>query len=117
MKVSLKKFEESVQTYISKEICSKLNDWRKWAIPVMVGVATPKMENIFHDKKELLLSSGFIDENENIDIDLLYDKFHKIAEESGSIIQNIPYIGEVTFTSKDIESLYRILKSDSSLIY
>ena len=32
------------------------------------------------------------------------------AEEYGDIIQRLPLLGEVTFTSKDIDKLYRLIQ-------
>lgn len=51
-----------------------------------------------------------MDENGLICIDTVYRKFKDTAEEYGDVIQKMPLLGEVTFTSKDIDKLYRIIQ-------
>ena len=47
MKVTIGQAELGLAQYISKEICSKLSDWRKWAVPVFVGSMNPRFERMF----------------------------------------------------------------------
>lgn len=114
MKVTLDKFEEGIRLYVSKEICPKLTDWRKWVIPVMIGMFIPKIDNLFQSNKDSLILSGFVDAEGLIDIDSLYENFYSIAEESGDIVQEIPFIGTLKLSSRDIESFYKILKTEDS---
>ena len=39
--------------------------------------------------------------------------FKETAEEYGDVIQKLPLLGEVTFTSKDIDKLYRLIQYDN----
>lgn len=110
MKITLTKAEECINSYVSKELCPKMPDWRKWVVPVMIGMYIPTLERKFNDNIEVLKSSGFVDSEGLIDIDLVYDKFHRVAEESGDIVQEIPMIGSVRFTSRDIEAFYRLAR-------
>lgn len=112
MKVTLTEFEDGLKIYVSREICSKLSDWRKWVLPVFIGALIPKAEKLYYDNKDILSSTGMIEGN-MIDIDALYDKFHNIARESGDIEQTIPYIGSLKLSVTDIETFYQILKSNS----
>ena len=111
MKITLTEFEESLKLYVSREICPKLSDWRKWVLPVFIGALIPKAEKAFYDNKDILISSGFVEDN-LIDIDTLYDKFHAIAKDSGDIEQTIPYIGSLKLSATDIETFYQIAKSN-----
>ena len=44
-----------------------------------------------------------------IDIDRLYKDMRSIAEKTGAVVQNLPMIGDVKFTEKDIDELYRYI--------
>ena len=112
MKVTLSEFEECLSLYVSKEICSKLSDWRKWVLPVFIGTLIPKAEKMFYDNKDILSSTGLIEDN-LIDVDALYDKFYKIAKESGDIEQTIPYVGTLKLSANDIDTFYKIIKSNA----
>ena len=114
MKISLSVFEDCIFEYINREIVTKLNDWRKWVIPVAVGMAKPAMDNYFKKYEEILKTTNIVDSSNMIDVDLLYDNFHKVAESTGDIVQSIPLIGEVKFSARDIEQLYRIIQSTDS---
>ena len=79
MKVTLGQVESGLAQYISREICSKLSDWRKWVVPVFVGSMNPKFERMFAENKNVLVEAGFVDQDNMIDIDLVYDRFRKAA--------------------------------------
>lgn len=110
MKISLAKAEDCIVSYVNREICPKLIDWRKWVIPVVIGSYMPTLEKMFFDNRDTLLGTGFVDNENMIDIDSLYDRFHKVAEENGEIRQQLPMLGEVTFSVNDIEALYRLTR-------
>ena len=96
--------------YISDEFCNRLYDYRKWLVPVFIGSYMPKLDKMIEENKEGLVSLGFMDENGLICIDTVYRKFKDTAEEYGDVIQKMPLLGEVTFTSKDIDKLYKIIQ-------
>ena len=54
-----------------------------------------------------------MDESHLICIDTVYKKFKETAEEYGDVIQKLPLLGEVTFTSKDVDKLYRLIQYDN----
>ena len=110
MKVTVDKFKNAVMEYISDEFCNRLYDYRKWLVPVFVGSYMPKVDKMIEDNKEGLVGMGFMDENGLICIDAVYKKFKETAEEYGDVIQKLPLLGEVTFTSKDIDKLYRLIQ-------
>ena len=110
MKVTVDKFKNAVMEYISDEFCNRLYDYRKWLVPVFVGSYMPKLDQMIEDNKEGLIGMGFMDENHLICIDTVYKKFKETAEEYGDLIQKLPLLGEVTFTSKDIDKLYRLIQ-------
>ena len=110
MKISIDRAKSALMEYISDEFCNRLYDYRKWLVPVFIGSYMPKLDKMIEENKEGLVSLGFMDENGLICIDTVYRKFKDTAEEYGDVIQKMPLLGEVTFTSKDIDKLYKIIQ-------
>ena len=110
MKITIDRAKSALMEYISDEFCNRLYDYRKWLVPVFIGSYMPKLDKMIEENKEGLISLGFMDENGLICIDTVYKKFKDTAEEYGDVIQKMPLLGEVTFTSKDIDKLYRIIQ-------
>lgn len=110
MKITIDRAKSALMEYISDEFCNRLYDYRKWLVPVFIGSYMPKLDKMIEENKEGLISLGFMDENGLICIDTVYRKFKDTAEEYGDVIQKMPLLGEVTFTSKDIDKLYKIIQ-------
>ena len=110
MKITIDRAKSALMEYISDEFCNRLYDYRKWLVPVFIGSYMPKLDKMIEENKEGLVSLGFMDENGLICIDTAYKKFKDTAEEDGDVIQKMPLLGEVTFTSKDIDKLYKIIQ-------
>lgn len=110
MKITIDRAKSALMEYISDEFCNRLYDYRKWLVPVFIGSYMPKIDKMIEENKEGLVSLGFMDENGLICIDTVYKKFKDTAEEYGDVIQKMPLLGEVTFTSKDIDKLYKIIQ-------
>lgn len=96
--------------YINTEFCSRLEDWRKWILPLVAGFAMPWMEKKYKDNIETLKEVELVDEEENIDIDKLYNRTSEIARKTGSMTWLIPMLGPVTFHADDVDKLYYSLK-------
>ena len=110
MKITSDRAKSALMEYVSDEFCNRLYDYRKWLVPVFIGSYMPKIDKMIEENKEGLVSLGFMDENGLICIDTVYKKFKDTAEEYGDVIQKMPLLGEVTFTSKDIDKLYKIIQ-------
>ena len=110
MKITIDRAKSALMEYISDEFCNRLYDYRKWLVPIFIGSYMPKLDKMIEENKEGLVSLGFMDENGLICIDTVYKKFKDTAEEYGDVIQKMPLLGEVTFTSKDIDKLYKIIQ-------
>ena len=110
MKITIDRAKSALMEYVSDEFCNRLYDYRKWLVPVFIGSYMPRIDKMIEENKEGLVSLGFMDENGLICIDTVYKKFKDTAEEYGDVIQKMPLLGEVTFTSKDIDKLYKIIQ-------
>lgn len=110
MKITIDRAKSALMEYISDEFCNRLYDYRKWLVPIFIGSYMPKLDKMIEENKEGLVSLGFMDENGLVCIDTVYKRFKDTAEEYGDVIQKMPLLGEVTFTSKDIDKLYKIIQ-------
>ena len=110
MKITIDKAKSALMEYISDEFCNRLYDYRKWLVPIFIGSYMPRLDKMIEENKEGLVNLGFMDENGLVCIDTVYKRFKDTAEEYGDVIQKMPLLGKVTFTSKDIDQLYKIIQ-------
>ena len=110
MKITIDRAKSALMEYISDEFCNRLYDYRKWLVPIFIGSYMPKLDKMIEENKEGLVNLGFMDENGLVCIDTVYKRFKDTAEEYGDVIQKMSLLGEVTFTSKDIDKLYKIIQ-------
>lgn len=108
MKVSVSQIAAGLDSYVQTEFVDKIQDWRKWAIAAGAGLIKDKAVNILNAAKNnpIVKSMDVIDPEDKIDIDVLYKHFHKAAESTGPVTQNIILLGPTTFNAADIEKLY-----------
>jgi hypothetical protein len=57
---------------------------------------------------------GVVDSNGMIDVETMREVLKQEVSKAGCIKLNIPFVGEIDFTSDDVESLYRLIKSAES---
>lgn len=112
MKVGITTVAEGVDSYIQSEFVGRLQDWRKWVVAAGAGIVRDKAVALFHQLKghPVVKSFGIVDEDDNIDIEVLYDNFRKAAE-TGPITPVVPVIGPVKFTAEDVDKLYSAIKA------
>lgn len=108
MKVTVAQAAAGLDSYIQSEFVGKIQDWRKWAVAAGSGLVKDKAVNIVNSLKNnpVVKTMGIIDEDDKIDIEILYKHFYKAAEATGPVTQNILLLGPTTFTASDIEKLY-----------
>jgi len=106
--------ECGILTYINNEFCKKIEDWRKWALPLAVRMYMPTLKKLFVENIELLSNSGLVcKETQDIKVDELYQYLNQISKNTGNIVCNVPMIGPVTFSTGDVDSLYNILRNQN----
>lgn len=98
--------------FIDNEILTKINGWQKWVIGAGLGIATTKMENIFNSLKhnELIKVLDLIDENDHINVDVIYEELMKQAQKEPITI-DLPMLGALTLKEQDVMSLYNYIKN------
>lgn len=105
--VTKEQFKNGVLRYVDNEIANKVGGVRKWLVIIASTEMTANMDSLLSK----LPKNGYVQEDGMIDIDRLYTDMHRIAEQTGPVTEHIPVIGDVTFNTSDIESLYRYIVS------
>ena len=98
--------------YIDQEITNKMQGLSRWAIGATSGIAlSSRGTNIFNALKAnpVIKMLEVIDENDMIDIDIIYTEIRKQAEKGSATIE-IPMIGSITLTKDDVDKLYHLIK-------
>lgn len=112
MKVNIGQIQRGAAAYIDTEIISKLNDWRRWVIGAGSSLYLAKASDIFNALKAnpAIMQLGIIDENDMVDIDLLYQEIKKQAAR-GPITFEFPMIGAMTMNDTDVDKIYTAITS------
>ena len=106
--VHYSKVINGIMSYVDAEIISKMNGSLKgWAVGIAAGLIGKKAEQLFTALRNnpALTALGLID-GEMVDIEAIYSEALRMAQK-GSATVSIPMLGAVTFTTADVESLYR----------
>lgn len=111
MKVTLDQIKQGVGRYIDAEFTCKLQGFKKWIVPLgAVVVVSSKLDSLMTQPNlEMLKSIGYVSDDGLFDIDRIYSDFIAIAKSQGSVTENLPMLGDVTFSERDIEALRRYI--------
>lgn len=110
--VTLAQVQNGIVKYLDAEITPKIPGWQKWVFGAAVGISLSKITNIFNALKEnpFVKMLEVIDENDNIDIDTVYQEFRRQSQK-GSITFDVPLIGmPLTLNTTDVDKLYQMIK-------
>lgn len=105
------KVVQGLMAYADAEILSKLNGSMKgWMVGAVLELIGGSAENAFRQIRNIPMIEvlGVID-GENIDVDRLYAILRKQAQRGPATV-NIRFLGPITFTEADVDSLYRHIK-------
>lgn len=113
MKVTIDQIKQGIGRYIDAEFTSKLQGFRKWIIPLSaMAVVNSRIDAMLtQENYPILIDSGYISEDGLVDIDRLFADLTEVARAQGTVTENIPMIGDVTFSEADIASLRRHITS------
>lgn len=111
--VTVSQVQAGMVKYIDEEIISQISGWEKWALGAAAGIAARKAVDIFNVAKNtpVVKFLGVIDENDMIDLDLLYEEFSKQAKEKGAVTFNIPILGPLTLNATDVDKIYKAIQN------
>jgi hypothetical protein len=111
MKVTLNQIKQGFARYIDAEFTSKLQGFKKWVVPLgAAAIITSKLDSLMTESNiEMLKSIGYVSDDGLFDVDKIFSDFIAIARAQGSVTENLPMLGDVTFSEKDIEALRRYI--------
>lgn len=108
--VNIEQVKNGVAKYVDNEFVAKMNGIKRWVVGGVAGIAILRAENIFRHLKHnaFVEMLDVIDENDMIDIDVIYNSFLNQARKGEAVI-DLPAVGPTTFNEHDIEALYRYI--------
>lgn len=111
---TLQNLKKALATFVEKEMLSRIPDWKKWALGALISITLEKGDNMFHSFKRhpFIMALEIINEDDMIDDELLLRHLLSQAEKS-SVSFEVPLIGPIILTEKDVRMLETILKSFS----
>jgi hypothetical protein len=106
------KFEkvlDGIIKYINQEILVNMNDWQE----VIARIAISRIIGNPEQLKQKLMENGYvvtlgiIDSEGNVDVEGLAKDLKAQVEAKGKVTIPLSVLGNVTFTSQDIDKLYQ----------
>lgn len=113
MMVSVEQFKTGLASYIDSECVSKLQGFKKLIVAAEgAALIEVKMRGLLSgENHEYLRMRGYVADDGMIDADAIYNQYRTVAEKYGPITENISFLGPVTFSASDIDSIYRHIMS------
>jgi hypothetical protein len=111
---SLQNVKNAIAIFIEKEMLSRIPDWKKWALGALISITLEKGDKMFHAFKRhpFVVALEIINEDDMIDDELVIRHLLSQAEKS-SVSFEVPLIGPITLTEKDVKMLETILHNVS----
>lgn len=110
--VTLAQVQKGIGKYLDSEILPKITGWQKWVFGATLSLSLSKISNIFNTLKEnaFIKMLDVVDEDDNIDIDTIYQEFRKQAQ-MGAITFDVPIVNlPLTLNVTDIDKIYHHIK-------
>lgn len=110
--ITLETAKVAIATFIEKEMLSRIPDWKKWALGTFVSITLEKGDNLFQIFKRhpFIKALEIIGDDDMIDDELIIRHLLSQSQKS-SVSFDVPLIGPITLTEKDVKMLETILKS------
>ena len=110
MKVNIEQAQRAIETYFNQEILSKAIGFKKFTTALAYGMFKDKISKLLIDlaNNDLIKMTEVVDDNQLIDIDLLYRRAKEAIQRSGQF-----EVMRIIFTESDIDKLYSILNTQS----
>ena len=103
--VTQERFIVGINQYVNEEILPSIGGLMKWGAALRAGAYAGNIIN-----SGVLKKLGYQTPDGMIDEDRLYNDLKNIVSASGTVTQNFPFIGDISFSMNDVESLYRRMK-------
>lgn len=110
MMVTVDQVKQGIARYIDAEFTSRLQGVKKWLVPIAAAaVVNAKIDSLASAGRPMLIAAGYMSEDGMIDIDRVYSDVVEVARKQGAVTENLPILGDVTFSESDINSLRRMI--------
>ena len=108
--VTLQQVQHGLSQYVSNELTSKMSGAQKWIFGAGAELYIGNIASIFNNLKmnPMVKALGVIDEQDQIDLDKLYQVVLKQADQ-GPMTIDIPMVGAFTFDRSDVEKIYQYI--------
>nr|DAE98798.1 MAG TPA: hypothetical protein [Caudoviricetes sp.] len=108
--VTLAQATAGIERYLDTEILAKIPGWQKWVLGAAASRMLSRSGEIFNTLKSnpVVSAMGIIDEQDQIDIDAVYQEFAAQAQR-GAVTFDVPFVGALTLTTADVDKLYRYI--------
>lgn len=108
MKINIEQVQRAITEYFNQEILAKTTGWKKFTMDFTFSLYKARLPKLFLQWVEnpLIKHSGVIDENNFIDIELLYEHAKNAIQHSGQV-----EIFSILFNDSDIDKLYNFMKN------
>lgn len=105
--VSREQFIKGILTYADREVIPYLPTAGKWGIGSIILIAKSRLDCVIIEliDNPLMIALGIIDKDGMIDVDLLSSALIDSSEKYGKIEITIPMMGNLSFSTKDVEKL------------
>lgn len=98
--------------YMENEIVSKMPTVGKIIVGTGIGLALKNQSDFLNNLRnnQVLKMIGAVNEEGLFDVDTIAECAKQSSEKYGNVVINIPYMGDITLTSKDIDLLKRYIR-------
>lgn len=98
--------------YADNEVMGKLPTSGKWVAGTAIGIASQKASNVIDALRNnaVVKMLGIVDDEGCIDVDALISALKASADKYGRFSVSVPLIGNMTFSSSDVDSLKNYIR-------
>lgn len=93
--------------YADNEVMVKLPTTGKWVMGTIIGIASQKVHRVVETLQDNIIVQmlDVVDESGNIDVDTVVVALKEASEKYGNLHIDLPLVGNMAFTSSDVEKL------------
>ena len=110
--VTLLQVKNGLVKYVDSDILPHLTGFKKIALGAYVALASENVVSVMSKNKDnpAVAVLDVVDENDNADIDKLYQAFSSMMPDGQKYSIDIPMIGELRVDRSDLEKLYQYIR-------
>ena len=99
--IPINRVQDGMARFVEQELCSKMDGWQKAVVATAAGLLVSRLPEA---AKSLPLG---LSSEDGIDVEAIYNEARKHID--APIPIKIPYVGTVSLTRDDLDTLYRMM--------